>query len=118
VTAADATAAAARLAVDQCDACGRPHPAEFSHQGRFGEGPIYAVVCTRDYLTDYYTGERVAPAAVTRVAGLTGVDPLYWPCGRCRAESGDWCRSRTGRRTGLHVDRMQSVRLFQRYGAA
>jgi hypothetical protein len=33
--------------------------AEYSHEGTFGEGAIYAVVCTTDHLTDYYTGERV-----------------------------------------------------------
>ena len=48
--------------------------------------------------------------------GLTGTDPLYWPCGRCRAASGQRCRSITGKRAGLHSDRMRSVRLWLRYG--
>ena len=43
----------------QCLECGDWHEAEYSHEGRFGEGPIYAVVCTVDYLTSYYTGEIV-----------------------------------------------------------
>ena len=43
----------------ECDECGERHVAEYSHEGRFGEGPIFAVVCTRDDLTDYYTAERV-----------------------------------------------------------
>lgn len=40
-----------------CWTCGAPHPAEYSHEGRHGEGPIFAVVCTVDHLTDYYTNE-------------------------------------------------------------
>jgi hypothetical protein len=40
-----------------CDECGDRHVAEYSHEGRFGEGAIYAVVCGD--LTDYYTTERV-----------------------------------------------------------
>lgn len=42
-----------------CDQCGQEHDATFSHEGTFGEGPIYAVVCTVDHLTDYYTTERL-----------------------------------------------------------
>lgn len=42
-----------------CDQCGGRHVAEFSHIGQFGQGPIYAVVCTEDYLTDYYQESRV-----------------------------------------------------------
>lgn len=41
--------------VADCESCGAVHPAEYSHEGRFSEGPVYAVVCTVDYLTDYYT---------------------------------------------------------------
>jgi hypothetical protein len=40
-----------------CHECGERHVAEYSHEGRFGEGPIFAVVCPVDYLTDYYTTE-------------------------------------------------------------
>lgn len=40
-----------------CWHCEQPHEAEYSHEGRFGEGPIFAVVCTVDGLTDYYTTE-------------------------------------------------------------
>lgn len=45
-----------------CQSCGEPHPAEYSHEGRYGEGPIYAVVCTVDWLTDYYTSELLKPS--------------------------------------------------------
>lgn len=40
-----------------CDECGERHIAEYSHEGDFGQGSIFAVVCN-DY-TDYYTEERV-----------------------------------------------------------
>lgn len=46
------------LTVDFCDTCEKVHPAEYSHEGRFGQGAIYAVVCD-DGLTDYYTAERI-----------------------------------------------------------
>lgn len=42
-----------------CDRCHKTHEATYSHEGRFGEGPIYAVVCDDDDLTDYYTTEAV-----------------------------------------------------------
>ena len=44
----------------RCDNCGAVHVAEYSHEGRFGQGAIYAVVCPVDYMTDYYTAEVVA----------------------------------------------------------
>lgn len=47
----------------QCDRCPDIHPAHYSHEGRFGEGPIYAVVCTADGLTDYWTSELLMPPA-------------------------------------------------------
>jgi len=40
-----------------CDECGQLHEATYSHEGQWGEGPIYAVVCTQDWLTSYYTAE-------------------------------------------------------------
>jgi hypothetical protein len=43
----------------RCDNCGNLHPAEYSHEGRFSEGPLWAVVCPADRLTDYYTVERL-----------------------------------------------------------
>ena len=43
----------------QCFECGAWHEAEYSHDGRFGEGPIYAVTCTDGLLTSYYTSEVV-----------------------------------------------------------
>lgn len=38
----------------QCWECGEWHGATYDHEGRWGQGPIYAVVCTRDNLVDYY----------------------------------------------------------------
>lgn len=52
----------------QCQQCEEWHPAEYSHEGRFGEGPIFAVVCGE--FTDYYTDELVRPAAPTANLGL------------------------------------------------
>lgn len=37
-----------------CDDCGQRHPAEFSHVAQYGSDLMYAVVCTKDYLTGYY----------------------------------------------------------------
>lgn len=42
-----------------CDHCGARHVAEYSHEGQHAQGPIFAVVCDVDYLTDYYREERV-----------------------------------------------------------
>ncbi len=42
----------------ECDQCGDRHVAEYSHENE-RQGSIFAVVCTVDYLTDYYTEERV-----------------------------------------------------------
>ena len=47
-----------------CEFCGATHPAEYSHEGQYGEGPIYAVVCPagpadRGWVTDYYTAEAL-----------------------------------------------------------
>jgi hypothetical protein len=47
-----------------CDECGETHEATYSHEGRYNEGAIYAVVCERDGLTDYYTEERVEWTAI------------------------------------------------------
>ena len=42
-----------------CDECGEQHVAEYSHEGQWGSHEhIYAVVCTRDNLTDYYTSQH------------------------------------------------------------
>lgn len=41
-----------------CDECGRRHVAEYSHDGDYGQGPIFAVIC-EDGLTDYYQESRV-----------------------------------------------------------
>lgn len=42
-----------------CDNCNEQHEATPSHMGVRGEGQIYAVECPKDYLTDYYTSERL-----------------------------------------------------------
>jgi len=73
-----------------CDQCGKRHPAEYSHHSEHGQGAIYAVVCD-DWLTDYYTTERLVPArySASRVQtganGLAGrpvvTDPITTPAG-------------------------------------
>lgn len=40
-----------------CDECGQPHDASYSHEGRYGEGAVYEVVCGG--LSDYYLSERL-----------------------------------------------------------
>jgi hypothetical protein len=47
---------------------------------------------------------------------LTGAEPRYWPCGTCRAESGEMCRTITGNPAPSHIDRHRSVARFMRYG--
>jgi hypothetical protein len=42
-----------------CYDCNGRHEACYSHPGRYGEGPIFAVVCPDDGLTSYYTLEVV-----------------------------------------------------------
>lgn len=44
-----------------CEFCGELHVAEYSHDGRFNEGPIYIVICTVDGMADYYTAELLIP---------------------------------------------------------
>jgi hypothetical protein len=46
-----------------CQECGQQHEATYSHEGRFNEGPIFAVVCPVDWLTDYYTSVLVQEVA-------------------------------------------------------
>lgn len=62
------------IIVDACDECGEKHEAGYSHEGRFGEGPIFAVYCdapSGQYAGDYYTSERVL---------LTGTCAWYALC--------------------------------------
>lgn len=42
-----------------CDHCSKTHVAEYHHEGRFGEGPIFIVYCTtmNDDLADFVTTE-------------------------------------------------------------
>jgi hypothetical protein len=42
----------------QCDTCGERHEGSYSHEGRFGEGAIFEIVCPTDGLSDFYTRER------------------------------------------------------------
>jgi len=44
----------------ECDGCGGRHTASYSHQGRWGQGAIYAVVCPTDGLTTYVTTEALS----------------------------------------------------------
>lgn len=48
----------------QCETCGEMHEGEYHHEGTFGEGPIFAVTCGLDGLTDWFT-----------LAGLFPVEP-------------------------------------------
>jgi hypothetical protein len=42
-----------------CEGCGEYHPAEYHHDGQWGEGPIYAATCPVDGLTDFLTWQGV-----------------------------------------------------------
>lgn len=42
-----------------CLNCDELHEAVESHEGLFGEGTIFAVVCPKDDLTSYYTREAL-----------------------------------------------------------
>lgn len=42
--------------------------------------------------------------------------PRYWPCGTCRAEGGQLCKTVTGNPAPSHVDRHRSVTLWVKYG--
>jgi hypothetical protein len=50
----------------QCEECSQWHPAEFSHFSIHGDEPVFAVVCTEDWLTAYYT-----PAGVWMDEGVS-----------------------------------------------
>lgn len=65
----------------RCQECGDLHPAEFSHDGANGQGPIYAVVCTRDDLTDYYTEEGLEAPAEPAPAPDEPAAPGFRPVG-------------------------------------
>lgn len=41
----------------ECDRCGKVHEATYHHEGRFGEGHIFAVTCPEDGLTAWHTTE-------------------------------------------------------------
>lgn len=41
--------------IGECDGCGGAHPATYSHEGQFGEGPIYEVPCPEDGLSTMVT---------------------------------------------------------------
>jgi hypothetical protein len=40
-----------------CSTCNQLHPAEYHHEGQYGEGPIYISTCPSDWLADFYTLE-------------------------------------------------------------
>jgi hypothetical protein len=42
----------------ECMQCGAEHPAEFRDVNQYGQ-KVWTVVCTEDWLTDYYTDEVV-----------------------------------------------------------
>jgi hypothetical protein len=50
-----------------CDDCNQSHPAEYSHEGRFNEGPVYAVVCG-EFVSYYLTERVIAPTAKSKRA--------------------------------------------------
>ena len=45
-----------------CDACGGVHEASYSHEGRYGEGPIFEVPCPVDLRSGFHTLEGVRKA--------------------------------------------------------
>lgn len=48
----------------RCETCGAIHEATPSHQGHWGEGQVFEVVCTEDGKSDFYTvGGLVDPGA-------------------------------------------------------
>lgn len=49
----------------RCWECGERHVAEPAHLDRFSGAQLYAVVCTVDSLTDYYTDEALDPTTTT-----------------------------------------------------
>lgn len=58
-----------------CERCDGQHDAEYSHEGRFGEGPIFAAICPTDDLTVWHTAEAEVPARhTTRTADDLGID--------------------------------------------
>lgn len=48
-----------------CDECNQAHPAEYSHEGRFGEGHVYIVMCGE--FADYYLTERLIPTKTEQI---------------------------------------------------
>lgn len=46
-----------------CEYCQGKHLAEYSHDGRFNEGPIYTAVCTSDWIEANYTLEAEIPGS-------------------------------------------------------
>lgn len=50
-----------------CQTCGSLHVAEYSHEGQWGQGPIYAVVCPEGNLVDYYTTEGLSADSLPKI---------------------------------------------------
>lgn len=59
-----------------CYHCPDEHEGNYSHDGRFGEGPIYAVVCTVDHLTAYYTLEAAVTPVKEHTMNITPEQPI------------------------------------------
>lgn len=45
------------IVMGECDGCGKPHPASYSHEGRFSEGPVWEVPCPVDGRSTFVTVE-------------------------------------------------------------
>jgi hypothetical protein len=48
-----------RVGTVLCENCDSAHPAEYSHESPYGGHDVFAVVCTVDWLTSYYTAAGV-----------------------------------------------------------
>lgn len=81
--------------VIECQSCGELHAAEYHHPG---QGPIFAVVCPRDELTDYYTTELLIVALPPELPAWKLGDPIDYSDPRCSCTAGGM-----GRRAGCVV---------------
>jgi len=44
-------------AIGECDGCGNPHPASYSHESVHGQGPVWEVPCPIDGRSTFVTVE-------------------------------------------------------------
>lgn len=56
-----------------CHQCDKRHEAEYSHQSQYGGHAIYVVVCTEDWLTDYYNDDAI----VCDACEMPGTVPVF-----------------------------------------